>query len=1115
MGRELLNGDATFRKWLTELDRIASGEIGESVLDRVYDDRLNKGDVFADLRFTHPAIFMLQVAQAKTLNAHDIKADYLLGASLGEFTAAALADVISLDTAIKLLVRQAEVFERTCSGTGMLVVHASPCLFHELAFLDGEVDLAGMDCHDQFTVAGPNEAIDRAVAQLQAKNILCQKVPVPAAFHSRWIDQAAGACSALMAGIELRDPNIPIISCTDAGVRTRYEPEDFWRATRQPVEFAKTIQMVENRGRHLYLDLGPSGALANLAKRNIAKSSASQVFPLLTPFGRDLELQADVKSFHRGNRNVGETRNLKVYGFPGQGSQARSMGTGLFDEFKDLVARADTILGYSVKALALEDAERKLAKTEFTQPALYVVGALSYLRKKQQDPTRPDYLLGHSLGEYVALFAADVFDFEVGLQLVQQRGKLMATIPGGMAAIIDCELEKLEGILKDRGLEGVEVANYNAPCQFIVAGPKEDLARLEQFLRDGKMRCAPLNVSAPFHSSYMRGVAAEFRLFLEPFVFAAPRIPVIANVDARPYRVDRIKETLVRQIAEPVRWRDSIDYLLDQGAIDFEELGSGKVLTKLVESIRAQRRSASITAAVASRSGPRELNGQPISFQVAKNHVAPDRIDRCEAKAKMHTAGRIESAIDMSGAGLRAGDLGAQTFRSRYGLNYAYVAGSMCAGISGPELIVRLSRAGLIGMLGSRGLELPQLERDIRAVQDELGRDGRLGVNLTHEASRPERAVALVRLLRRLGVRQIEASGFLAITSALVEHRLKGARRDAAGLLVPGGRILAKVARREVAEALLQPAPERLVRNLVQQGILTAEEAELSGGLPMADDLCVEGETGWQHMTNNFVSVLPHILRLRDAIARSSNCERIHVGAAGGIGSPQAAAAAFVMGADFILTGSINQCTVEARTSEPVKDMLEQAGPQDTDYAPFGEISELAARIQVLKKGVFFPARARRLQELWRHFDALTDIDAKTRLEIESKYLRQSFDEAYEKLSSQADPQERAKAQADPKYKMACVFSRYLNSSLAAALAGESQQRIDFQIPCGPALGDFNQWVGGTSFARWRERHVDAIAIHLMEETAALLRRQFGDHEGGQATARDPTFTGAAVARQQ
>lgn len=285
---------------------------------------------------------------------------------------------------------------------------------------------------------------------------------------------------------------------------------------------------------------------------------------------------------------------MKIYMFPGQGSQAKGMGGELFDRFREMTGQADAILGYSIKELCLEDPRGELGKTQFTQPALYTVNALSYFAKLEDGGGIPDFLAGHSLGEFDALMAAGCFDFETGLKFVQKRGALMGEVSGGgMAAVLNASKQEIEETLAEGGIADVYLANYNSPSQIVISGSAEQIAKAQPLFKKGKMRFYPLATSGAFHSRFMRDAMVQFGEYLQGFEFSAPKIPVIANVTARPYEAGKLLDTLSSQIASTVQWSGSVQYLLALArsrakTAEFVELGHGDVLTKLVETIRRQ-----------------------------------------------------------------------------------------------------------------------------------------------------------------------------------------------------------------------------------------------------------------------------------------------------------------------------------------------------------------------------------------------------------------------------------------------------------------------------------------------------------------------------------------------
>ncbi len=313
---------------------------------------------------------------------------------------------------------------------------------------------------------------------------------------------------------------------------------------------------------------------------------------------------------------------MKTFMFPGQGSQVRGMGADLFDAYPALTARADEILGYSIKELCLEDPRGELNKTQFTQPALYVVNALSYQRKLDAGAGQPDYLAGHSLGEFNALQAAGVFDFETGLQLVRKRGELMSQASGGaMAAILNAGKEEIEEILKAKGLASIDLANHNSETQSVISGLVEDITKAQGCFT-GNMLYYPLNTSGAFHSRYMRPAQEQFEQFLAQFTLAAPSIPVIANVTALPYEHDAIASTLARQISSMVRWSESIQFLMARSEqMEFEELGVGEVLSKLARAIRSQVANRPKTAPAAAPASPAVAPAAPAVQRVRGDAV--------------------------------------------------------------------------------------------------------------------------------------------------------------------------------------------------------------------------------------------------------------------------------------------------------------------------------------------------------------------------------------------------------------------------------------------------------------------------------------------------------------
>ncbi|MBN9231694.1 MAG: [acyl-carrier-protein] S-malonyltransferase [Legionella sp. 40-6] len=279
---------------------------------------------------------------------------------------------------------------------------------------------------------------------------------------------------------------------------------------------------------------------------------------------------------------------MLTYLFPGQGSQFQGMGEDLFIQFPELTQQADDYLGYSIAELCKTDTQQKLHLTQYTQPALYTVSALSYLKIEAESTTLPDYVAGHSLGEYNALFAAGVFDFITGLKLVSKRGELMSQAQnGGMAAVVGIKRPQLEKILAEYQLTELTIANDNAPEQKVLSGLQVDINRAQEIFSRLNITFIPLKVSGAFHSSFMAPAQQEFSQFLDSFSFNKPKIPVLANVNAKPYNPMAIKNNLVQQITQTVEWTTTIEYLLAKPNMAFKEIGPGSVLTGLLKKIQA------------------------------------------------------------------------------------------------------------------------------------------------------------------------------------------------------------------------------------------------------------------------------------------------------------------------------------------------------------------------------------------------------------------------------------------------------------------------------------------------------------------------------------------------
>lgn len=280
--------------------------------------------------------------------------------------------------------------------------------------------------------------------------------------------------------------------------------------------------------------------------------------------------------------------SLNIILFPGQGSQSQGMGAELFKEFPETVAIANNVLGYNVEDLCLNNTDNLLNQTNYTQPALFLVNYLTY-QKYLKTNRVPDYFLGHSLGEFNALNAAGVFDFETGLRIVQKRGELMLSVSGtGMAAVLGSDYESLKVIL-DGNFPELDIANINTHSQIVISGPLDLLDNAADLIEDEGFGYVPLKVSGAFHSRYMTPVKESFKNYIETMTLKQCQIPVISNYTAMLYPSDSdgVLRNMVNQIDSPVKWLQSIEYVLSQGECEFSEVGPGEVLTNVLKKIKS------------------------------------------------------------------------------------------------------------------------------------------------------------------------------------------------------------------------------------------------------------------------------------------------------------------------------------------------------------------------------------------------------------------------------------------------------------------------------------------------------------------------------------------------
>ncbi|RTZ95427.1 MAG: 2-nitropropane dioxygenase [Deltaproteobacteria bacterium] len=446
-------------------------------------------------------------------------------------------------------------------------------------------------------------------------------------------------------------------------------------------------------------------------------------------------------------------------------------------------------------------------------------------------------------------------------------------------------------------------------------------------------------------------------------------------------------------------------------------------------------------------------------------------------------------------APLPPGNLGDREFCHFHGIRYAYVVGAMANGITSVSMVEAAGRAGLLAFFGAGGLSLSGIDDAIGHLQKSHDRRPfPFGFNLIHSPADPSLEMKTVELYLERQVRLISASAFMDVTLPVAYYRIKGIHQGADGRIMVPNHVIAKVSREEVARKFLSPPPEKIITRLLQQKRISDHEANLARRIPMADDLTAEADSGGHTDNRPALSLLPTIMAIRDEISRNHAYPRPPgVGLGGGIGTPASTAAAFAMGAAFVLTGSVNQACIESGTSEAVRKMLADTRQADVVMAPAADMFELGVKVQVLKRGTLFPLRARKLYDLYTRYETYGDIPDEDRRWIETDLLKKSFDDEWQltrEFFARRDPGQLQRAQKSPRHRMALVFRSYLGQASTWANTGVTDRRLDYQIWCGPAMGAFNEWTRGSFLADTGQRDIVTVAHNFIFGAAVIHRCQ-------------------------
>ena len=443
--------------------------------------------------------------------------------------------------------------------------------------------------------------------------------------------------------------------------------------------------------------------------------------------------------------------------------------------------------------------------------------------------------------------------------------------------------------------------------------------------------------------------------------------------------------------------------------------------------------------------------------------------------------------------------LGGPGFRITHGVKYNYVAGEMANAIASEDIVEAMARCGCIGFFGSAGCSTDRIEKAITRIKGNIG-SLPFGFNLIHSPGETGMEDANIDLYQKHGVRTVCASAFMDLTLPMIRYRVSGIRTDEHGKVVTPNHLFAKISREEVATKFFSPPPAEMLTALVQKGVISEAQARMAEKIPVAEDMTAEADSGGHTDNRPAITLIPAMLALRDRLAEKFQYDRpLRVGAAGGIATPWSVMAAFSMGADYVLTGSINQSCQEAGTSDFVRDLLMQATQVDVIMGPAADMFEMGVNVQVLKRGTMFAMRARKLYELYKAHNRIEEIPPATKAQIEKDFFRKPLEEIWAETAEffkTRDPRQLETAARDPKHKLALIFRWYLGRSSKWANSGDATRKLDYQIWCGPAMGAFNEWARDSFLDKVENRHVDTLALNLMIGAAYLTRLRWLSLQG-------------------
>jgi len=455
-------------------------------------------------------------------------------------------------------------------------------------------------------------------------------------------------------------------------------------------------------------------------------------------------------------------------------------------------------------------------------------------------------------------------------------------------------------------------------------------------------------------------------------------------------------------------------------------------------------------------------------------------------------------------------DLGHPGFMSHYGVKYPIYTGAMAKGIASADLVIACGKRGILASFGAGGLPLVVTEKALDQIQEALP-NGPYAVNLIHSPFDDFLERDNVEMLIRRGVKIVEASAFTQLTKHVVRYRVAGLERHNGGIRC-SNKLIWKLSRTELAEMALLPPPPAMVAGLLKNGHITADQAEMSKSIAMADDIAVESDSGGHTDNRPIHVILPLIQNVQDRLrAEGKMRQSVRIGVGGGIGCPKAVHAAFTMGAAFVLTGTVNQIAKQSGSSDPVRKKLSKANYSDVTMAPAADMFDEGVKLQVLKKGTMFPARAKKLYEYFITYDSLDSIPKKDMAKIEKTIFQKPVAQVWEEtkdfyINMLKDHDKVERAEHDPKLKMSLVFRWYLGLSSVWARIGLANRSLDYQVWCGPCIGSYNTFVSQSILDPEIAKEFPCVAqinLHLLRGASYLRRVEQLRNHNSQALSPD------------